>query len=302
MKKFTTFGLFLIMLGLIIMRQEEIITFINSYVLPNKFDTDITEPNEYYRNIDFEYVKIADSFSPTNYNDILNIYYTMINAGKSSFTFYCPREYSTCLQDVQVIANDQALLSDINNYIHPFNGFSHIETQYDTLGRVSISVVRSYRQEEIRSINEKVDLLYDQLVNPSLNPEDNIKTIHDYIINHTKYDSLRADQKILNYKSDTAYGPLFEGYGLCGGYTDLMALFLEKLNIKNFKVSSENHIWNAVYLNDRWFHLDLTWDDPISMDGTDYLAYDYFLITTQELLNKEKSQHNFNLERYPELN
>ena len=131
--------------------------------------------------------------------------------------------------------------------------------------------------------------------------ENNIKNVHDYIINNSKYDSNRSDKGVTSYKSDTAYGPLFEGYALCGGYTDLMELFLERMNIKSFKVSSENHIWNAVYINNNWKHLDLTWDDPVATDGKDYLEYNYFLIDTDQLLTLEQTEHNFNLKHYKEL-
>ena len=43
-------------------------------------------------------------------------------------------------------------------------------------------------------------------------------------------------QVFTKYKSEIAYGPLFEGYAVCGGYTDLMELFLEKMNIKSYKI------------------------------------------------------------------
>ena len=80
-----------------------------------------------------------------------------------------------------------------------------------------------------------------------------------------------------------------------------MELFLERMNIKSFKVSSENHIWNAVYINNNWKHLDLTWDDPVATDGKDYLEYNYFLIDTDQLLTLEQTEHNFNLKHYKEL-
>ena len=102
----------------------------------------------------------------------------------------------------------------------------------------------------------------------------------------------------------------------CNGYTDLMAIFLTKFNIKNYKIattkesissSSNGHIWNAVYLNNQWLHLDLTWDDPVSDDGKDYLYHKYFLIDTTTL-NKidsgkvEIEEHNFDKNYYLEFN
>ena len=106
---------------------------------------------------------------------------------------------------------------------------------------------------------------------------------------------------IINYKSDIAYGPLFEGFGICGGYSDTMALFLEHFDIKNYKVSSDKHVWNAVYLDGVWYHLDLTWDDPVTQNNINVLTDDFFLISSNELINKDVSEHQFDVNVYSEL-
>lgn len=300
-KILATLGLIFIFIGLFLMKKDDIFTIFNDYVLKENKVVTIGEKNEYYRDYDFNFVKNTNNFSPSNYQDILDIYYTVINAGKSNFTFYCPKEYTSCIDDIKTLANDQNTLSDINNYVHPYNGFSHIESEYDSLGRVTINIVRNYTEEDINLINKKIDELMPQLTSNYNSLETNIKNVHDYIINNARYDSARSDNNVLTYKSDTAYGPLFQGYAICGGYTDLMQLFLERLNVKNFRVSSDNHIWNVLYINNTWKHLDLTWDDPVASDGKDYLEYNYFLINTNQLLTLEQTQHNFNLEHYTEL-
>lgn len=300
-KILATLGLIFIFIGLFLMKKDDIFTIFNDYVLKENKVVTIGEKNEYYRDYDFTFVKNTNNFSPSNYQDILDIYYTVINAGKSNFTFYCPKEYTSCIDDIKTLANDQNTLSDINNYVHPYNGFSHIESEYDSLGRVTINIVRNYTEQDINLINKKIDELMPQLTSNYNSLETNIKNVHDYIINNARYDSARSDNNVLTYKSDTAYGPLFQGYAICGGYTDLMQLFLERLNVKNFRVSSDNHIWNVLYINNAWKHLDLTWDDPVASDGKDYLEYNYFLIDTNQLLTLEQTQHNFNLEHYTEL-
>ena len=299
MKKILTLGLLMILAGLIMIRQDDIITIINTYFTPN--DVELGEKNEYYRDYDFMYVQNTENFKPSTTQDILNIYYTVINAGKDEFSFYCPKEYSECIDDVQRLARSQDQLSDINNFVHPYNGFSHIETEYDSLGKVTIRITKSYTREEIEAINTKIDELYPTLVDENKSASENIRNIHDYIVNNTKYDSDRSDKKIINYRSDVAYGPLFQGYGICGGYTDLMELFLERLNVKSYKISSNQHIWNAVYLDGSWKHLDLTWDDPVAADGQNYLEHNYFMIDTNTLLTQERTQHIFNQEIFLEL-
>ena len=294
-----TTGLLFIFIGLVMVRKEEINTLINKYLSPNK-EVELVDKNEYYRDYNFKFVQNTDDFTPEDFQDLLNIYYTVINSGKEIFTFYCDKEYTNCGKDISTIANDKGLLSDINNFVHPYNAYSNIETEYDSLGKITIKVSRNYTKDEIKKINKKVNELYPTLVT-SDNVRDNIKNVHDYIINNSKYDSNRSDNNIVEYRSDIAYGPLIEGYAICGGYTDLMQLFLEKMNLKSYRVSSNTHIWNAVEIDNKWYHIDLTWDDPVVDDGKDYLKHDYFLITTKELVEKEQTQHIFNQKRFIEV-
>ena len=145
--------------------------------------------------------------------------------------------------------------------------------------------------------------------------EDVLKRIHDYIINHTKYDIKMNDTGVSEYKSNVAYGLVVDGYGTCHGYSDLMAIFLNKLGYKNYEIAtnsedisyeSNGHIWNAVFIDDKWLHLDLTWDDPYAKSGKDYLYHKYFLVTTEEMRNADKGnvnieEHNFKTLYYQEF-
>ena len=88
---------------------------------------------------------------------------------------------------------------------------------------------------------------------------------------------------------------------VCGGYTDLMQLFLEKMDVPNYRVSSDKHVWNAVYINNSWQHLDLTWDDPVYDDGHQVLDHSFFLVSTNKLLELEQTQHSFDESHYLEL-
>lgn len=293
-------GIILIVVGIIFSVKDTVYTYVDQYLAPYKY-VKLGEVNEYYRDIDFQFVQNAKTFIPQNKQDLINIYYTVINAGKNEFTFYCTDDYPNCLADVQEIANDQSILSDINNYVHPYNGFSHIETEYDSLGTITINIVHNYSPQEIEKINNRVDILAKELINPNDSDYNNIKRVHDYIINNTRYDTNRSNNGDTTYDSDIAYGPLFQGMGICGGYTDLMQLFLERMSISSFRVSSEKHVWNAVNINNRWLNLDLTWDDPVNSDGSHTLEHNFFLINTNQLLEIEKTEHQFDLNHYPEL-
>ena len=275
----------------------------------------IPTSNSYVKKENFLFVQNTEDFLPFSKGDLKNIYYTIVNNGWKEFTFYCPSEYVHCLEDVKEISNDQDLLTHLNNYVHPFNGFSNVKTVISESGDITVSISYFYSDEQIKAINKKIDEIYKNIITDDMDTYTKILTIHDYIINNTKYDVERNNQGESNYHSYIAYGPLIEGYATCNGYTDAMALFLEKMNIPNFKVAmtpeensnTEGHVWNAVYLDNQWVHLDLTWDDPVSSDGTDYLQHKYFLITTTQLEEADNSgevivtEHQFKKNIYPEL-
>ena len=301
MKKYIVLLFLIILFGFTFAFRKPLYSLYRTYFINENKNVTLTASNDYTRDYDFNYVQLTDNFSPNNYQDLLNIYYTVLNSGETEFSFYCPDNYASCLNDVDSLANNQSVLSTINNFVHPFNSFRHLETSYDDYGKVTLKIEHIYTNNDIKLIEAKVKEIEKEIWQDTMTNEDKIKEAHNYIINNSKYDSDRSDNNIVKYKSDTAYGTLLEGYSLCGGYTDAMELFLEDMNIKSYKISSENHVWNAVYLNDTWYHLDLTWDDPITTDGSDILEYNFFLITTSELNEIEAEQHNYDKNVYKEL-
>lgn len=300
MKKFFMLGILMITAGITFLYKDQILKEYYQFYASNKKEATL-EKNEYYRDYDFLYVQNTNDFQPHNKQDLKNILYTILNSGVNEFSFYCPKEYSNCISDVKELGKDQITLSNINNYVHPFNSFKNISTQTDSLRKVKIEVEKAYSESDIKLIKEAVKNIEKKVFDDSLSTKDQIKAIHDYIIDNSKYDSNRTDNGVIEYKSDIAYGPLIEGYGICGGYSDAMELFLEDMNIKSYKISSESHVWNAVNLFDNWYHLDLTWDDPVTNTGVDLIEDKYFMISTSVLLEQEKTQHNFNSDVYLEF-
>ncbi len=263
----------------------------------------ILPANEFKRNHDYMFVQRNDTYIPNNYQDLLNIFYSVLNNGWEEFTFYCSTEYETCLEDLDKISHDQVLLADINNYVNPFNSYSSIRTLYDDTGEVTIIVHHLYNNDEVKKLYADIKKIVDEKTSPNMSQEQQIKVLHDYIIENTKYDSVKANDGDSNYDSGRINGLLYQHYALCSAYTDTMAVMLDYLNIYNFKISTDNHIWNAVYVDGKWKHLDLTWDDPVTSSGREMINDEYFLIDTDELLSIKDSykQHTFNKYRYLEF-
>lgn len=270
----------------------------------------IEHKNNYYKDSHYAFVTNTKKFTPYGKQDLLNIVYTIINSGSQNFTFYCPKEYKECISDINEISSDANLLTHLNNFVHPFNSFTSINTTITDNGEISLNIKYLYTNEEIKYVNDQVDNLLKEIITSELeNDYDKIKAVHDYIINNTKYD-IDNNKELKTYN---AYGALTNHLATCNGYTDLMTIFLSKMNYDNYKIATTNenanqttgHVWNAVKVNDEWLHLDLTWDDPVSSDNKDYLYHKYFLINTEELItadsNITSNEHNFNRAIYTEL-
>ncbi len=299
---------------LVLVNSDKISNFLTTTISNNNHLT-IEKGNEYTKNYDFLYVSNSTNYIPYSYNDLIDILYSIINQGWEEFTFYCPSEYEECIKDISELSKDDLTLTHINNYVHPYNSFETLKTSITESGEINVKVNYLYNKEEINEINKYVDKVIEELYNVKNDDFENLKKIHDYIINNTKYDITRNDTGESNYKSYNAYGPAVDGYATCNGYADIMAIILSKLNYENYKVAttseeisyaSNGHIWNAVKINNEWLHLDLTWDDPVSADGKDYLYHKYFLVTTEEMLkadggNVKIEEHNFNKSFYKEF-
>lgn len=272
--------------------------------------------NNWAKDKKYLFVQKTDNYIPYSYNDLLNIYYSAIDNGWTQFTFYCPNEYKRCITDVSNISSDELILTHLNNYVHPFNSFTNIKTSINDNGEVNLKIYYLYTDEQIKKIDKKTNEILKELINDEMSDYEKIKTMHDYIINNAKYDVSRNEDGTSKHLSYLAYGPLFEGYATCNGYTDLMSIYLTKMGFDNFEVattpdeisySATGHIWNAVYYNNEWLHIDLTWDDPVSSDNKDYLFHTYFLVNNEQMKKADSGEtiieeHNFNKNFYLEFN
>lgn len=110
------------------------------------------------------------------------------------------------------------------------------------------------------------------------------KYIHDFICKHVVYkDDDTVDRTTSVPRFETAIGAFFDGEANCQGYTDLFYLLATMTGFEvrkqiggdwNWKDQSDNnHIWNAIKLDGKWYEVDVTWDD---LDNSDTLYYAYF--------------------------
>ena len=251
-----------------------------------------TAENSYFIEDNFNYVDNYESAEVHSRKEIIYSIYYLINSGVTYSKRYCAKDYEDCYRDMESISGDTDLLSVLNNFVHPYNSFDSIVFNFDD-SIIEIEIKHTYTDVEREKLNQAVDKIIVDNIQDNMTTKEKIRAIHDYIINHTEYDTLKTENvNDTTDKSNTAYGVLIEGYGICSGYSDAMKLFLDKLNIVNYKISNDQHIWNLVSLDGEWLHLDLTWDDPIS--NKNITRDNYFLINTKTLELLDDDVHYFN--------
>lgn len=279
---------------------------ISNYILTNYFVNEeeleytTIKNNEYAREYSYEYAKLTNDFTVNNKTEIINVIYTFLNSGMIKFIFLCDKDYADCTNDVEEVTSDDEILSTLNNFVHPFNGYKKIYTTINSSGKIIIEIDKSYTNEEIENINNELDEIMDEIIYDDMTISEEIKAFHDYLINTTTYDKELENVNDLDNNSHKATGTLFNNKAICSGYTDTMAIFLNRLNVNNYKISSSNHIWNLVLIDGIYLHLDLTWDDPTTPDGNNYLLHEFFLITTKQLENMNTGKHIYDKELYKE--
>lgn len=310
MKKKNNSGILIILIGVLAVIIVTICAFNKENITHKYFEYKIDKKysnvptNEYYLEDNFSYIDNHLNTGIKSKEELTNFIYFTLNSGTNYLERYIDINYTEYNNDINNLTKNEGegfkeIISILNNFVHPYNSSNNIKLTYGGDYTLGITINKAYSNEEINKINEIVDNVIEEKLTNSTPTKEKIKIIHDYIIDNTEYDKLKYENKEdTTYKSNTAYGVLLEGFGTCNGYADAMSIFLNKINVINYKISNNEHIWNLVYLDGNWYHLDLTWDDPIS--DININRDTYFLITTEVLEKLNDGTHEFNKEIYKE--
>lgn len=182
-----------------------------------------------------------------------------------------------------------ALGSGYSYYYYPSTGY---------LKSVNILYGRTYAQMiNVQQIfNVTVNRVIDTAKN-QLNDYAKLKYIHDWIVNNTVY-TLEGPA----YKSE-ADGAVVYKSALCEGYSKAFMYMAQALGFECIcvvgKANGTAHMWNMVKLNGAWYHVDVTFDDPITADGRNMLTHDYFLLGTYEINKTHTIDNPFSVPSAP---
>ncbi len=159
---------------------------------------------------------------------------------------------------------------------------TYVETTFVSDTKKVISIRPQYIIDQSEYRFTKVELMY--TVNTILDSIDTswpaykqLRYIHDYLDVFVEYDTDVSKYGNILY---SAYGALVDGRALCHGYTLAYNYIVNQLGFETAVVSSEtmNHTWSMVKIEDQWYHVDVTWDDP-SGDLLGRANHTYFLVS-----------------------
>lgn len=117
---------------------------------------------------------------------------------------------------------------------------------------------------------------------------------HDYLATDVAYDYENYLSSSLSSDDYNIYGTLVKKKAVCQGYALTFMYLMKRQNVVCGYVSSNaaNHAWNVVYLNNQWYHMDATWDDPV-WDNLGRVKHTYFMISDATLLSLDSDRTDY---------
>lgn len=156
-----------------------------------------------------------------------------------------------------------------------------------------------YDWSQLAELNKKCAEIVKSLLNQTASDYDKEKLLHDYIINHCRYDYQNYKNNTVPTASRTAYGVIVTGAGVCQGYAEAFNVLCRRAGLSSLIITGrafgEDHAWNLVQIAGRYYQTDITADDPVNTKGTDSLSYIYFNLSDQEM----QTDHQWDSGKYP---
>lgn len=154
-------------------------------------------------------------------------------------------------------------------------------------GTVNVAQIKATKTK----INQKVKKAL-QCIKPGMTTVEKALVLHDYLIKNTQYN----DDESKEYRY-SEWGIFLKGKGNCQGYSMAYGILMQQAGIPVRYVVSESmmHMWNQIKIGGKWYHVDVTWDDPLDTrqkkDQYGLVLHDRFLCSTQKM--KEKGYYGF---------
>lgn len=229
-------------------------------------------------------------------NDIRNVLTNAIINGDTSLeiSYYGDAElpgYPNILADIvtdiqNTEGNDyeKQLLNRLSCELSYMQGSNQFTASY-TFGYIETT-------DQSSQVKSKVDEILSEIITPDMTDVQKEKAINDYICKNVAYDTTLTIH--------SAYSALFgNGKTVCSGYALLAYRMLTEAGLEARIITGEGdgqaHAWNLVKIDGNWYHLDVTWNDPIP-DKPGRVMYTYFNLDDEQM---KAENHVWTESNYP---
>lgn len=146
-------------------------------------------------------------------------------------------------------------------------------------------------KEKSQKAGQLLNKVAQQIMKTNKTDYERVKAVNDYVVSNTQYGGKTRDRY-------TVYGLLTNKQAVCQGYALTVYDLLTRMKIPvRYVVGTslgQNHAWNKVKVDGKWYNLDSTWNDPLPNRPTE-VNYNYFLISDR-VFSKD---HTWKKENYP---
>ena len=153
-----------------------------------------------------------------------------------------------------------------------------------------------------KTVSERVKQIKKSEAIKEKNKFERVKAVHAWMVSNIRYDYSHYLKNKLPRSAYTVKGALLKKLCVCMGYAlafkKLMKAYHIPCKVVRGKAGGEGHAWNMVKLSGKWYHVDVTWDDPIvnGRNNNKEVRYEYFLKSTKYM---KSHSHSFRTKSYP---
>lgn len=207
------------------------------------------------------------------------------------------RSFGLTLDELAVIYSDIMLTRTDIFYLGTQYKYTYIVSSNTALTLIPEYI---YDKELISSYKKQMESAAKSIlskVKSSWPDEQKALYIHDRLILTCDFDD--------TIKTYSAYEVLGKKKGQCTSYSMAYKYLLDKAGIESIIVNSEEmyHSWNMVKIKNKWYHVDVSWDDS-SSNIKGYAGHKYFMLSDKAIMKADhphtgwKSQHTADSKKY----
>ncbi|MFC9416045.1 S-layer homology domain-containing protein [Bacillus mobilis] len=215
-----------------------------------------------------------------------------INAYETNITLPYKTKNSNTKEVMNTLFNAYKEVASKNEYTN--NNRSNVSYGLSgSPGNYTFTLKITYREtkEQTEYVMKQAKAIVSSITQVGMDDHEKVKAIHDYVVKHVSYDT--------SYKAYTAYEALVNRSAVCQGYALLTYQLLKEAGIENHFVvgtgDGQPHAWNLVKIENKWYHLDTTFDDPVP-DEQGRVTYSYFNLSDEQIARN----HEWNRGDYPQ--